>query len=80
MSIFEKFKKKEIKQETPEEIKSYGWDAITEICEKAYPAQKNPLHYGTFIKCICSILQSIARITFTKSEIFNVYEYLYIGQ
>lgn len=145
MSIFEKFKKKEVKQEEPEEIKSYGWDAITKICEKAYPSQKNPLHYGTLIKwrlggndpldgisiydggdywhfvtfglselyekesdneeisgfgmeftcklkkdnytneeseikCICSILQSIARITFTKGEIFNVYEYLYTGQ
>ena len=145
MGIFEKFKKKEIKQEESQEIKSYGWDAITEACEKAYPSQKNPLHYGTLIKwrlggndpldgisiydggdywhfvtfglselyekesdnkeisgfgmeftfklkkdnytseeseikCICSILQSIARITFTKGEIFNVYEYLYTGQ
>lgn len=25
-------------------------------------------------------MQSIARITFTKGEIFNVYEYLYTGQ
>ncbi len=32
------------------------------------------------IKCICGILQSIARITFTKGEIFNAYEYLYTGQ
>ncbi|MDE6847210.1 MAG: suppressor of fused domain protein, partial [Lachnospiraceae bacterium] len=50
MSIFDKLKKKEVKQEKPEEIKTYGWDAITEICEKAYPSQKNPLHYGTLIK------------------------------
>ena len=32
------------------------------------------------IKCICGILQAIARITFTKGEIFNAYEYLYTGQ
>ena len=32
------------------------------------------------IKCICGILQSIARITFTNGEIFNTYEYLYTGQ
>ena len=32
------------------------------------------------IRCICGILQSIARITFTKGEIFNTYEYLYTGQ
>ena len=32
------------------------------------------------IKCICGILQSIARITFTKGEIFRPYEYLYTGQ
>ena len=32
------------------------------------------------IRCICSILQQIARITFTSGEIFNEYEYLYTGQ
>ena len=32
------------------------------------------------IKCICGILQSIARITFTKGEVFHAYEYLYKGQ
>lgn len=32
------------------------------------------------IKCICGILQSIARITFSKGEIFSTYEYLYTGQ
>ena len=122
-----------------------GWDAITEACEKLYPEQKDPIHYGTIIswqfggndplegisiydggdywhfvtyglselydketddpevsgygmeftlklkkdkyedeeaelKCLCGILQTIARITFTKGEIFNSYEYLYTGQ
>lgn len=32
------------------------------------------------IKCICGVLQAIARITFTKGEIFKPYEYLYTGQ
>lgn len=32
------------------------------------------------IKGICGILQQIARITFTKGEIFKEYEYLYTGQ
>ena len=32
------------------------------------------------IKCICGILQAIARITFTKGEVFNNFEYLYTGQ
>ena len=128
-----------------EEINAPGWDAIDELCDKVYPNQKNPKHYGTLIswefggndplqgisvydggdywhfityglselyekeseikevsgygmeftfklkkdnyeneeneiKCVCGILQSIARITFTKGELFNVYEYLYTGQ
>lgn len=32
------------------------------------------------IKCICGILQQIARITFKSGEIFNAFEYLYTGQ
>lgn len=32
------------------------------------------------IKCICGILQQIARISFTSGEVFNEYEYLYTGQ
>lgn len=32
------------------------------------------------IRCICGILQSIARITFTRGEIFKPFEYLYTGQ
>ena len=32
------------------------------------------------IKCICGLLQQIARITFKSGEIFNSYEYLYTGQ
>lgn len=32
------------------------------------------------IKCICGLLQQIARITFKNGEIFNPFEYLYSGQ
>lgn len=32
------------------------------------------------IRCICGILQSIARITFTQGEVFHACEYLYTGQ
>lgn len=30
-------------------IKNDGWDAITNACEKIYPNQKDPKHYGTLI-------------------------------
>lgn len=32
------------------------------------------------IRCVCGILQSIARITFTNGELFMPYEYIYTGQ
>lgn len=32
------------------------------------------------IKCVCGILQAIARITFGRGEIFNPYEFIYTGQ
>lgn len=124
---------------------AFGWDAITKECERVYPSQTNPRHYGTLIgwrlggndpldgisiydggdywhfvtyglselyekesdnkeisgygmeftlklkkdkyedeeaeiKCICKILQTIARITFTQGELFNAYEFIYTGQ
>ena len=146
MGLFDIFKKKEENNKLQnEEINSQGWDAITKECERVYPGQENPKHYGTLIKwcfggndpldgisiydggdywhfvtfglselydketdekdisgygmeftfklkkdnyedeeaeikCICGILQAIARITFTKGEVFGPYEYLYTGQ
>jgi len=146
MGLFDKMKKnKNEKKINKEDIKAIGWDAITEACEKIYPTQKDPKHYGTLIswalggndplqgisiydggnfwhfvtyglselyeketnnkeisgygmeftfklkkdnyedeeaeiKCICGILQSIARLTFTRGEIFKIFEYLYSGQ
>lgn len=45
------FQHKETKEPAlqEEEIKAYGWDAITEAFEKRYPDQTNPIHYGTLI-------------------------------
>lgn len=128
-----------------EDIKAFGWDAITKEFNRLYPNQDNPKHYGTLInwefggndplrgisiydsgdswhfvtygltelyekvsenkdvsgfgmeftfrlkkdysekeeseiKCICGILQSIARLTLVNKEIFKPYEYLYSGQ
>lgn len=146
MGLFDKFKKnKKVEMPQNETINTAGWDAITEACEKVYPTQKDPKHYGTLInwkfggndplegisiydageywhfvtyglselydkeseikeisgygmeftfklkkdsyeneegeiKCVCGILQTIARITFTKGEIFKPFEYLYTGQ
>lgn len=134
-----------MKREQEEIINTFGWDAISAECERVYPEQKNPKHYGTLlswelggkdplrgisiydggaywhfvtygltelyekesenkeisgygmeftfklkkdnysdeeaeIRCICGILQQIARITFTSGELFYPYEYLYTGQ
>ena len=138
-------KNNEQKEQQRDQVLTSGWDAITEACERIYPEQKDPKHYGTIIswqlggndpldgisiyegedywhfvtyglselyekesenkeisgygmeftfklkkdqyedteaeiKCICGILQMIARLTFTQGEIFNPYEYLYTGQ
>lgn len=142
MGLLDKFKKKSKENEG---INAQGWDAITRACERAYPNQTNPKHYGTMvryrlggndpldgisvydggdywhfvtyglselydketdikeisgygmeftfklkkdayeneeneIKCVCGILQSIARITFSKGILFKAYETLYTGQ
>ncbi len=51
MGLFDKFKsKKKDNTESQEEITALGWDAITDACEKVYPTQKDPKHYGTLIK------------------------------
>lgn len=48
MGLFQR-KKTEEPATKEEEIKAYGWNAITEAFEKRYPEQTNPLHYGTLI-------------------------------
>lgn len=141
MSIFDELNENSEK----ENVYAPGWDAITEVCDRLYPDQKDPKHYGTLvswqlggndplqgisvydagsywhfvtyglselyekksqikeisgygmeftfklkkdnyeneedeIRGICSMLQAIARVTFTRGEIFKVYEYVYTGQ
>ena len=44
MSLFDKWKEKDTSSKMTE-----GWDAIVEACEKVYPHQKEPLHYGTLV-------------------------------
>lgn len=55
-------------------VSGYGMEFTFKLKKDNYENEENE------IKCICGILQSIARITFTKGELFNTYEYLYTGQ
>lgn len=50
MGLFNKHNKKDdAKQVEETSVDARGWDAITSECEKVYPDQKNPKHYGTLI-------------------------------
>lgn len=62
------------KESTIKEISGYGMEFTFKLKKDNYENEENE------IRCICGILQSIARITFSKGEIFNPYEYLYTGQ
>ena len=57
MGLFDKFKKKEIKEEItskPEEkeVEAIGWNAIEQEFLRVYPGQTNPRHYGTIMRWI----------------------------
>ena len=56
------------------DISGYGMEFTFKLKKDNYKNEEAE------IKCICGILQSIARITFTKGEVFHAYEYLYKGQ
>ena len=56
------------------DISGYGMEFTFKLKKDTYEDEEAE------IKCVCGILQSISRITFTKGEIFSVYEYLYTGQ
>lgn len=62
------------KESEDKEISGYGMEFTFKLKKDNYEDEEAE------IKCICGILQSIARITFTRGEIFNVFEYLYTGQ
>ena len=62
------------KETDDKEISGYGMEFTFKLKKDNYEDEKAEK------ACICGILQTIARITFTKGEIFNEYEYLYTGQ
>ncbi len=65
------------KETNNEEISGYGMEFTLKLKKGN---SQNEEEEEDEIKGICSILQSIARITFTQGEIFHTYEYLYSGQ
>lgn len=65
------------KETNNEEISGYGMEFTLKLKKGN---SNNEEEEEDEIKGICSILQSIARITFTQGEIFHTYEYLYSGQ
>lgn len=56
------------------DISGYGMEFTFKLKKDNYEDEEGEL------KCLCGILQSIARITFTNGEIFKPYEYVYTGQ
>ena len=62
------------KEEGNDGVSGFGYEMTFKLKKEAYPDEEGEL------KCICGILQAIARITFGNSEIFRPYEFLYTGQ
>lgn len=62
------------KESDTKDVSGYGMEFTFKLKKDNYENEENE------IKCICGILQSAARITFTSGEVFNAYEYLYTGQ
>ncbi len=62
------------KESEDKEWSGYGMEFTLKLKKDHYENEEDE------IRCICGILQSIARITFTHGELFNAYEYLYTGQ
>lgn len=62
------------KESEDKEWSGYGMEFTLKLKKDHYENEEDE------IRCICGILQSIARITFTQGELFNAYEYLYTGQ
>ena len=62
------------KESDNKDISGYGMEFTFKLKKDKYEDEEAE------IKCVCGILQSIARITFTRGEIFSPYEYLYTGQ
>ncbi len=62
------------KEEGNDGISGFGYEMTFKLKKDNYADEEGEL------KCICGILQAIARITFNNSEIFHPFEFLYTGQ
>lgn len=62
------------KESEDTEYSGYGYEMTFKLKKEQYEDEEAE------IRCICGILQTIARITFNKGEVFNPYEYIYTGQ
>lgn len=62
------------KETDEKEISGYGMEFTLKLKKDHYEDEEAEL------RGICGILQTIARLTFTNGELFQVYEYLYTGQ
>ncbi|MBE6123071.1 MAG: suppressor of fused domain protein [Solobacterium sp.] len=62
------------KETDDREISGYGYELTLKL--KKYPFENEEAE----LKNICGILQMIARITFTKGELFRPFEFMYTGQ
>lgn len=62
------------KESNQKDVSGYGMEFTFKLKKDAYENEEHE------ITCICGILQSIARITFTKGEVFQAFEYVYTGQ
>ena len=56
------------------DVSGYGYELTLKLKKDAYEDEEAE------IRNICGILQTIARITFTKNEIFQPFEFIYTGQ
>ena len=59
--------------ESPD-VSGYGYELTLKLKKDEYEDEEAE------IRNICGILQTIARITFTKNEIFQPFEFIYTGQ
>lgn len=56
------------------EYSGYGMEMTLKLKKDAYEDEESE------IKCVCGILQTFARLTFQKNEVFLPYEYIYTRQ
>lgn len=62
------------KESDDKEVSGFGMELTFKLKKDHYEDEESE------IKCICSILQTIARITYNNGEVFEPYEYIYTRQ